>query len=55
MNTIANLKQTGSKGQDLAEYGLLLGLIALAVFAAMEIFGQALLTYWNTILNGLPF
>jgi pilus assembly protein Flp/PilA len=37
------------KGQDLAEYGLLLGLIAIAVVAAVIFLGQEISTVFSSI------
>ena len=39
------------KGQDLAEYGLLIGLIALAVVAAVTFLGNGIETTFNAIAN----
>jgi pilus assembly protein Flp/PilA len=39
------------KGQDLAEYGLLIGLIALAVVAAVIFLGDEISTVFSTIAN----
>ena len=39
----------GEKGQDLAEYALLIGLIALVVVAAVTILGTSLTNVFNTI------
>lgn len=36
------------EGQTLVEYGLLISLIALAVVAAIGLFGRALQNSWNT-------
>lgn len=37
------------QGQDLAEYGLLIGLIALAVIVAVGLLGDGLQTTFNAI------
>ena len=43
-------------GQDLAEYALLIGLIALVVVGAVGILGGAILSsLWQVIVDGLPF
>lgn len=43
-------------GQDLAEYALLIGLIALVVVGAVGVLGGAILTtLWQVITDGLPF
>jgi pilus assembly protein Flp/PilA len=39
------------EGQDLAEYALLIGLIALVVLAAVTLLGGNLSTLFNTIAN----
>jgi pilus assembly protein Flp/PilA len=40
---------TREEGQDLAEYALLIGLIALVVVVAVTILGSGLTTVFNTI------
>lgn len=42
-------------GQDLAEYAILVGLIALAVVGAVTLFGGQLVTLYGTIVATLPF
>ncbi len=45
------------KGQDLIEYALLLGLIALVCILAITLGGQAISNVWNAIqqaLAGVP-
>jgi pilus assembly protein Flp/PilA len=37
------------EGQDLAEYGLLLGLIAVIVMIAVAALGNSLLAYFDTL------
>jgi pilus assembly protein Flp/PilA len=37
------------EGQDLAEYGLLLGLIAVVVMIAVAVLGESLLAYFNVL------
>jgi pilus assembly protein Flp/PilA len=39
----------GEEGQDLAEYGLLLGLIAVVVMIAVALLGDSLLAYFNVL------
>lgn len=39
------------KGQDLSEYGLLVGFIAIVVLAGAILFGQNLLAYFNELAN----
>lgn len=42
-------------GQDLAEYAILIGLIALVVVGAVTLFGSAVVTLYNDIVSTLPF
>jgi Flp pilus assembly pilin Flp len=42
-------------GQDLAEYALLVALIALAVVGAVTLFGGQLVAAYNAIAATLPF
>ncbi|MBW3660057.1 MAG: hypothetical protein KY397_00285 [Gemmatimonadetes bacterium] len=42
-------------GQDLAEYAILIGLIALVVVGAVALFGDALVAMYNDIVATLPF
>lgn len=42
-------------GQDLAEYAILIGLIALVVVGAVAIFGDSLVAMYNDIVATLPF
>lgn len=39
--------RTNEKGQDLAEYGLLIGVIALIVIVGAALVGTNLLTFFN--------
>ena len=41
------------KGQDLAEYALLLGLIALIVILAVTLLGTEISTIFSTIANNI--
>ncbi|MGH7572956.1 MAG: Flp family type IVb pilin [Gemmatimonadota bacterium] len=44
------------EGQDLAEYAILIGLIALVVVGAVTLLGGAIVTsLYQVIINGLPF
>ena len=43
------------EAQDLAEYALLIGLIALAVVGAMSLFGGELVAFYGFIVDTLPF
>jgi pilus assembly protein Flp/PilA len=50
LNYLMTLLQTKSeKGQDLAEYALLIGLIALVVVAAVTVLGTGISNVFNTI------
>ena len=42
-------------GQDLAEYAILVGLIALVVVGAVTLFGGQLVAAYNAIAATLPF
>ena len=42
-------------GQDLAEYAILIGLIALVVVGAVTLFGGQLVAAYNAIAATLPF
>ena len=42
-------------GQDLAEYAILVGLIALVVVGAVTLFGGQLVAMYETIVSTLPF
>jgi Flp pilus assembly pilin Flp len=42
-------------GQDLAEYAILVGLIALVVVGAVTLFGTQLTTMYDDIVSTLPF
>lgn len=41
--------RTNEKGQDLAEYGLLIGVIALIVIVGAALVGTNLLTFFNNL------
>ena len=43
------------EGQDLAEYAILIGLIALVVIAAVTLFGGNLVAMYQNIAATLPF
>lgn len=43
----------GEKGQDLAEYALLLGLIALIVILVVTLLGQQISVVFSNITQGL--
>jgi Flp pilus assembly pilin Flp len=49
-NLVAN-----ESGQDLAEYALLIGLIAIVVIASVSAFGGGLVGFYNNIVATLPF
>lgn len=42
-------------GQDLAEYAILVGLIALVVVGAVTLFGGQLVAAYNSFVANLPF
>jgi len=42
-------------GQDLAEYAILIGLIALVVVGAVTLFGGQLTAMYDSIVSTLPF
>lgn len=42
-------------GQDLAEYALLIGLIAIVVIGAVSAFGGDLAAFFDNIVATLPF
>ena len=42
-------------GQDLAEYAILIGLIAVVVVGAVTLFGTQLVSMYNDIVATLPF
>jgi Flp pilus assembly pilin Flp len=41
------------KGQDLSEYGLLVGFIAIIILVAVTVFGQNLSAFWNRVATEL--
>ena len=43
------------EGQDLAEYAILIALIALAVIGAVTLFGGQLVAAYNSFVATLPF
>lgn len=43
------------EGQDLAEYAILIGLIALVVVGAVALFGGQLVASYENIVATLPF
>lgn len=43
-----------ASGQDLAEYAILLGGVALLVVGGITLTGEALLEAWQRIIDGLP-
>ena len=47
------IAKKGEKGQDLAEYALLLGLIALIVILVVTLLGQQISVVFSNITQGL--
>lgn len=43
------------EGQDLAEYAILIGLIALVVVGAVTLFGGQVVSLYQNIVGTLPF
>ena len=43
------------EGQDLAEYAILIGLIALVVVGAVTLFGGQLTAMYDSFVSQLPF
>jgi Flp pilus assembly pilin Flp len=41
----------GEAGQDLAEYGLLVGFIAIVVLVAVMVLGTSLSTFWREVAD----
>lgn len=57
MNIITRLfgsLQRGDGGQDLIEYGLLAGFVALAVIAGVTQFGTSVENWYNQIAGQVP-
>jgi pilus assembly protein Flp/PilA len=53
MMTLWKAFWSDESGQDLAEYALLIALIALVVIAAVTLLGQNINTVFNNIANAL--
>lgn len=55
MATIGNLLSTWTdeSGQDMAEYAILIGLVALAVILAVNLLSDAILSAFNSINSTL--
>jgi pilus assembly protein Flp/PilA len=49
LKSVADRVRPGQKGQDLAEYAMLIGLIALAVVAAVTLLGGSLTGVYTAI------
>jgi Flp pilus assembly pilin Flp len=45
----------GEEGQGLVEYSLIILFIALVLIIALTLFGGTLVTYYSSIVEGLPF
>jgi Flp pilus assembly pilin Flp len=52
---LAHHQPRAASGQGLVEYGLILVLVALAVIAALGLFGGSLAAVYTFILATLPF
>ncbi|MDX1623561.1 MAG: Flp family type IVb pilin [Gemmatimonadota bacterium] len=46
---------TAEDGQDLAEYAILIGLLALVVVGSVTLFGTQLVALYDSIVATLPF
>ncbi|RKL63667.1 Flp family type IVb pilin [Thermoanaerobacteraceae bacterium SP2] len=44
---------TGEEGQGMAEYGLILALVAVVVIVALKALGQGINSKFNDVTNGL--
>ncbi|BCV23452.1 Flp family type IVb pilin [Gelria sp. Kuro-4] len=44
---------TGEEGQGMAEYGLILALVAVVVIAALQLLGQGINTKFTQVKDGL--
>ncbi len=53
--TVDDGRGLNESGQDLAEYALLIGLIALVVIGAVTLLGTQLVAAYNNIAGTLPF
>jgi pilus assembly protein Flp/PilA len=53
--TVEDGRGLDESGQDLAEYALLIGLIALVVIGAVTLLGTQLVAAYNNIAGTLPF
>jgi pilus assembly protein Flp/PilA len=48
------LRLSNEEGQTMAEYGLILALVALVVIVAVTAFGANLYDYWDSLANTIP-
>jgi len=48
------MRLSDERGQDLAEYALLTGGVAIAVMAGVIVFGGAIHTWFDTLATKLP-
>lgn len=53
-SNLARLMKSAEKGQDAAEYALLIGLIALAIIGSVILFGSDLAALYATIVTQFP-
>ncbi len=56
MKKIKALKRiiNNEKGQALSEYGVILGIVLVAVIAVLGLFGDAIVGVFNNIIGSLP-
>ena len=54
MRTLFNTLLRDDSGQDLAEYGLLVALVAIIAVAGVTIFGADINTFFNNIATLIP-
>jgi Flp pilus assembly pilin Flp len=48
------MSPVGEEGQGLVEYSLIILLIAILLIVALTLFGTTLVSYYNSIVEGLP-
>jgi Flp pilus assembly pilin Flp len=45
---------TDDRGQDMVEYGLIMGLVSLIAVAALLATGETIQSYWETLSTSIP-